>query len=246
VTIINPNGASALTFICWKWTPPLGYRSKFSPATVNVLLSMLMRHYHAPFELVCVTDDPKGIDERVRIIKLWHDWASLPSPHGRGNPSCYRRLKMFSKEGAAMFGPRFVSIDLDVVICKDITDIFSMDVDFRMYGDTARGTPYNGSLIQHKAGTRTQLWEKFDPWRSPALGLQKRYIGSDQAWIGVCLGPNEPKFTRRDGVFSYRNEIRPKGGSLPPTARIVIMHGHVDPWDPVMQAHHAWIREHYR
>jgi hypothetical protein len=115
-----------------------------------------------------------------------------------------------------------------------------------MYGDTARGTPYNGSLIQHKAGSRTQLWEKFDPLTSPQLGLNKRYIGSDQAWIGVCLGPNEPKFTRFEGVYSFRNEIMRMGGVLPPTARIVIMHGHADPWDPMMQRKHPWIREHYR
>jgi hypothetical protein len=244
--IIHPNGAEVLTFICWKWRPPAGYRSKFAPETVNVLLSMLTRHYHSPFELVCVTDDPIGIDPQVRVVKLWSTYANVPSPHGRGNPSCYRRLRMFAKDGAELFGPRFVSIDLDVIITADITQLFARDVEFRMYGDTARGTPYNGSLIQHKAGTRTQLWDRFNPLTAPILGLRKKYIGSDQAWIGVCLGPNEPKFTRVDGVFSYRNEIRQQGGGLPPTAKIVIMHGHVDPWDPVMQRKHAWIREHYR
>jgi hypothetical protein len=60
------------------------------------------------------------------------------------------------------------------------------------------------------------------------------------------LGPNEPKFTERDGVYSYRNQIAPRGGWLPPNARIVIMHGHVDPWDPHMQRKHSWIKEHYR
>jgi hypothetical protein len=235
-----------LTFVCWKWTPPATYRSKFEAATVNVLHSMLKRHYHRPFELVCVTDDPVGISPDVRIVKLWSDYATLPSPHGRGNPSCYRRLRMFSREAGEIFGPRFVSIDLDVVICRDVTGLFDDTADIRIYGDTARGTPYNGSLILHKAGTRPQLWEQFDPLTSPVLGLQKHYIGSDQAWIGVCLGPNEVKFTHADGVYSYRNQIAPHGGSLPPTARLVIMHGNVDPWDPHMQRKHSWIREHYR
>jgi hypothetical protein len=224
----------------------LGYRSKFAPATVNVLYSMLTRHYHAPFELVCVTDEPQGISPRVRTLELWSDYANVPSPHGRGNPSCYRRLKMFSREAATLLGSRFVSIDLDVVVCRDITPLFDNDLDFKMYGDTARGTPYNGSLIQHKAGTRTQLWEQFDPRVSPLLGLKLKYIGSDQAWIGACLGPNEPKFTAADGVYSYRNQIAPRGGQLPANARLVVMHGHVDPWDPHMQRKHAWIQEHYR
>lgn len=243
--VIN-GSAPPLTFICWKWTPPVGYRSSFDASTVNVLHSMLTRHYHKPFELVCVTDEPRGISSAVRVIKLWDTYAKVPSPHGRGNPSCYRRLKMFSKEAAELFGPRFVSIDLDVAIVADITSLFDKDVEFRMYGDTARGTPYNGSLIQHRAGTRTQLWDKFDPLTSPQLGLKMRYIGSDQAWIGVCLGPNEPKFTAADGVYSFRNQLAPRGGVLPFGAKLVIFHGHVDPWQPIMQRKHPWIVEHYR
>jgi len=235
-----------LIFVCWKWVAPAGYRSQFSAATVNVLRSMLERQYRKPHELVCITDDPAGIDERVRVIKLWDDFKNVPSPHGRGNPSCYRRLKMFSKEAAEIIGPRFVSIDLDVVITGDLTPLFETDVDFKMYGDTARGTPYNGSLILHRAGTRQQLWEKFDPKKSPLLGLAKHYIGSDQAWIGACLGPNEPKFTSADGVYSYRNQIAPHGGVLPPTCRLVIMHGHSDPWQPQVRRKHRWIEEHYR
>jgi hypothetical protein len=235
-----------LTFVCWKWKPPIGYRSHFGPATVNTLHSMLKRHYRGSFELVCVTDDPAGIRSEVRCIKLWNDFATVPSPHGRGNPSCYRRLKMFSAEAVNIFGPRFVSIDLDVVITADVTPLFDHDLPFKMYGDTARGTPYNGSLIQHTSGTRRQLWEQFDPLKSPQLGLKKRYIGSDQAWIGVCLGPNEPKFTRADGVYSFRNELKPRGGALPSDARIVIFHGAVDPWSPIARATYPWIKEHYR
>jgi len=235
-----------LTFCCWKWEPTKGYRSKFDASTVNVLRSMIARHYKAPHELVCITDNAVGIDERVRIIKLWDDFKNVPSPHGPLNPSCYRRLKMFSREAAALIAPRFVSIDLDVVITADITNLFPGDVEFKMYGDTARGTPYNGSLILHTAGTRPQLWEKFDPKTSPNLGLMKRYIGSDQAWIGVCLGPNEPKFTSADGIYSYRNQLAPRGGQLPSNAKIVIFHGHCDPWQLTMQRKHPWIERHYR
>ena len=235
-----------LSFVCWKWEPQRGYRSKFDAATVNTLLSMIDRHYKKPHELVCITDNPIGIDGRVRIIKLWDDFKNVPSPHGPLNPSCYRRLKMFSREAIELIGPRFVSIDLDVVITNDISDLFPEDLDFKMYGDTARGTPYNGSLILHRAGTRTQLWEKFDPKTSPNLGLAKRYIGSDQAWIGVCLGPNEPKFTSADGIYSYRNQLLPRGGVLPPNAKIVIFHGHCDPWQLNMKRKHPWIERHYR
>lgn len=235
-----------LNFVCFKWKPPSGYRSQFGPATVNTLHRMIARHYPLPFDLICVTDDARGIEPHIRTVKLWSDHANLPSPHGPGYPSCYRRLKMFSSEAAALFGPRFVSLDLDVVICSAIAPLFDNELEFKIYGDTAKGTPYNGSLILHTAGTRRQLWERFDPLFSPRLGISHKYIGSDQAWIAACLGGAEPKFSAADGVYSFRNEIEPKGGALPKDARIVIMHGHVDPWMPLMQARYPWIREHYR
>ncbi len=244
--VVNNWSDHRLTFVCFKWKPRAEYRSKFDHRTVNVLWSMLSRHYTKPFELVCVTDDPVGIVPEVRVVELWDDHGHIASPHGPLYPSCYRRLKMFSLEARTLLGERMCSIDLDVVIVRDITEMFDLDIDFKIYGDTARDTPYNGSLIYHWAGARRQLWERFDPRTSPQAGRRLRYVGSDQAWIAACLGPGEAKFTRADGVYSYRNEIIPKGGGLPETARIVVMHGHHDPWDPQVRQRHPWIVEHYR
>lgn len=237
-----------ITFICWRWAPPFGYRSKFDPRTISVLHSMLARHYHAPFELVCVTDEPAKVPKQARAVQLWEDFKNVPSPHGRGYPSCYRRLKIFSKHAETFIHtPRFCSIDLDVVITANITPLFSDPaVQFRMYGDTARGTPYNGSMIYARTGARPQLWDKFDPLRAPQLSRAKGYIGSDQGWIGVCLGPNEPKFTAKDGVYSFRNELKPRHGVLPADARIIVFHGHLDPWQADVQLRYKWVRDHYR
>lgn len=234
-----------MEFVCLKWRPHQNYRSKFGPETVNVLRSMLERHYHAPHRLTCITDDPAGIDARVRVLPLWTDFAHLQSPHGTAYPSCYRRLKLFSAEAADFIGPRFVVLDLDVVICADVTPLFAEDVDFKIWGDTAKGTPYNGSLWMLKAGARRQVWDEFDPLTSPKRSLALGYIGSDQGWIGACLGPNEPKWSTRDGVYSYRNHVQRAGYLLPTNARMIIFHGGVDPW--IAQAQRmAWVRKHYR
>lgn len=236
-----------LTVVCWKWHARERYRSKFGPAAVNTLYSMFKRHYHAPFRMVCITDDGESIRDEVTVMPLWKDYGDVPSPHGSGNPSCYRRLKMYQRDAASFLGgSRILSIDLDVVLTGDCTPLFKPDVEFRMYGDTARGTPYNGSIQRFTAGARPQLWEKFDPRTSPGIGTRLKYIGSDQAWIGACLGPNEQKFTKADGVYSYRNQILPGGGILPANCRLVILHGHSDPWTPLMRSKHSWIAEHYR
>jgi hypothetical protein len=237
-----------ITFCCWKWRPRPGYRSTFGPETVNVLRRMIERHYHAPHELVCITDDAEGIDPEVRIIPLWKDHANLRSPHGGNNPSCYRRLKAFSAEAAELIAPRFVSIDLDCVITGDITPLFAGDEEFRIWGDTAKGTPYNGGLWMLRAGTRTKVWDTFDPIKSPLKGRRLRYVGSDQAWIAACLGPNELKWSAADGVYSFRNQIAaPRGnGRLPKDARVTMFHGCHDPWQPDVMRAYPWISEHYR
>lgn len=238
-----------MEFVAFKWHKP-GYRSKFGPETVNTLHSMIGRNFQAPFRLTCITDDPKGISSEVRILPLWDVYAGLPSPHGHAYPSCYRRLPLFAEhfDGqriADLIGPRFACMDLDLVILADVTAMFSEDVDFRIWGDTAKGTPYNGSLYMLRAGARRQVWEQFDPVESPRRSLALGYIGSDQGWIGACLGPNERKWSVRDGVYSFRNHVQRNRYLLPANARVVIFHGAVDPWSEHAQRL-SWVRKHYR
>ncbi len=234
-----------LTVVCFRWTPPAGYRSTFGPGTVRILRDSIRRHYQKPHRFVCITDRPDDIDRDIETLPLWSDFASLPSPHGGKNPSCYRRLKLFSAEAAAFIGPRFVAMDLDIVVTGDLTPIFDRPEPFVMYGDTNPKTHYNGSLLLMTAGARRQVWETFDPRMSPREAKQAGHFGSDQGWISFCLGGGEAKFSTRDGVYSYRNEIEPAGGALPRDARLVVFHGSVDPWSPKAQRL-DWVRRHYR
>lgn len=235
-----------LSVVCWKWKPAPGYRSTFGAEQVNVLRSMVKRHYARPHRFICVTDDGKGIEAGIEVVPLWQDFAGLRSPHGGNNPACYRRLRAFAPDAEKYFGERLVSVDLDCVITGDLVPLWERDEDFVIWGDTNPTTPYNGSMWMLRTGSRSKVWTEFDPKRSPALGLAKRYIGSDQAWLAVCLGPNEPRWTRRDGVCSYRNEIAPKGGALPSDARIVFFHGRHDPWHLDIQQRHRWVRDNWR
>lgn len=233
-----------ISVICWKWRAPANYRSQFTARHVDILASMVRRNYRAPHRFICVTDSPDGIDSSIEIVPLWNDLAHIQSPHGPGNPACYRRLKAFSVEAAAVFGQRFVSMDLDTVIVDDLAPIFDRPEDFVIWGDTNPTTPYNGGLFMMTAGARRQVWETFDPEKSPTVARKMGYFGSDQAWIGACLGPKEAMWTKADGVYSYRNEIA-RRGELPANARVISFHGQHDPWAPEIMARHSWIREHY-
>lgn len=233
-----------LSIVTFKWKPAPTYRSQYSAEVVNVLAAMVRRRYRDPHEFVCITDDPRGLDARIRVVPLWDDFAHLPAPQGSKNPSCYRRLKLFSGYMATLIGPRFIALDLDIVLTGDVTALWNRSEDFVMVGETNPKTPYNGSMILLTAGARLKVWETFDPQRSPQLAKQAGFYGSDQGWISYCLGKGEATWTRKDGVYCYRNHLIGER-DLPANARVILFNGKIDPWASCVN-HLPWIQAHYR
>lgn len=235
-----------LTVVTFKWKPKPGYRSKFSGYNVDVLRRMVRRHYPAPHRFVCITDDPKGITEPdVELFELWDQHGLVRNPSGAKNPSCYRRLRLFAGNTGEWLGERFVCLDLDCVIVDDMRPVWDRPEPFVIWKSTTRSNPYNGSMFLLKAGARPQVWRQFDPYLTPVETKAAGYYGSDQAWIGLCLGPNEATWTAADGVYSFRNEVRHAGARLPAGARIVFFHGKGDPWEPEAQRV-PWVAQNYR
>ena len=237
-----------LKIVCWKWKPFDGKlhpkkRIMFTAEHVNVMYSMLFRNLSVPFQLYCITDDPEGINPLVKIIPLWNDLRPMGG--------CYTRLKAFSKEMKKLIGKDFFSIDLDTVILQDITNLLEStrtNHDFKIWGDTNPTTPYNGSFFYMKSGCRADVWELFNPASSPAFAKAKGYVGTDQAWIGACLGRYESRWDKQDGIYSYRCHFQEEGGrtELRGDEKIVFFHGSHDPSKPETQAIVPWVKEHWR
>ena len=247
-----------LTVVCWKWqslNPE--FRSTFNAESVNTFRKMVDRHYRGPHEVVCVTDDPTGIDSDIRIVPLWDDFRYVPSPLGAAYPACYARLRAFDAGMHDLFGPRFISVDLDCVITGDITELWSRREDFIIWENNTRPrsgpgsldlpvTPYNGSMWMMDAGCRQQVFSEFDQYRSPIATHNAGYVGSDQAWFAYLLGPKEAVWTAGDGVYSWRQHMKNRMYMLPEDAKIVFFQGHEDPWDQSAIDKAPWILEHYR
>lgn len=235
-----------LNVVLFKWRPRPGYRSKFEARHVNTVAAMVRRHYARPHRVWCVTDDAEGIDEAIGIVPLWSDHAEVPNPHPGNHPSCYRRLKLFDPDTAAPLGPRLVWLDLDCVIVGDLAPLWNRPEPVVCWGgQTNPNNPINGSMLLMDAGARPDVWTEFDPKTTPRKTVQAGFFGSDQAWLAMKLGRDVAKWTRSDGVCSYRLDVKPRGGRLPPNARVVMFHGHEDPDDDAPQRL-AWVREHYR
>ncbi len=238
--------------ICWLWKPALEYRSQFSPQYVNILKNMVKRHYPHPHRFNCITDfaSTDGFDDDIRLVPLWDDHRKRQSIYGPNTPSCYPRLRAFDKETMHEMGfhSRFVSVDLDVVITGDLTEVFNRKEEFVIWGATNRRTPYNGSMWMMNIGARQKVWDRFsqNPEHLVNRARGAGFYGSDQAIMNYVLGPAEAKWAEIDGVYSYRMHIKPVDGSLPKNAKVVFFEGHYDPWNPVTQRHAPWILEHYK
>jgi hypothetical protein len=231
--------------VVFKWQKP-GYRTTFTHEHVNTAYSMVTRNYSKPVRFICVTDDAAGIRSEVEVFPLWDHYRDLKNPTWSWGPSCYPRLYTYSKEFERIAGKRFVCMDLDVVVVDSLDPLWDRDEDFVIYASTTARGHYNGSMWMMTAGSRSQVWDDFDPKTSPQKANAAGNRGSDQGWIQYRLGKGEATWTVKHGVHAFRTDMRGKQGHIPDGARLIIFHGEPKPWDRSAQRASPWIQEHYR
>jgi hypothetical protein len=228
-----------LTILTWLWHQP-GGRAEYTAQHVNVWADMVRRHVSLPHRLACVTDMPAGIDPRVHIIAPPRDMEAARIPTwGPEKPQCLRRLAMFHREAAGIFGGRFVSMDMDCVIADSLDPLFSRPEDIVLYesppSPLKNPRPYNGSMLMMTAGARPSVYEQFTV--EAAMRAGEQYVGSDQAWISAVLGAGEATWGERDGVVWWGRWKQGVQG------RLMFFPGFPKPWALVDQ--YEWVRRHY-
>lgn len=223
-----------LTILTWYWSQPKGI---YRPEHVNIWRDMVARNLSMPHRIACVTDLREGIDPSIEIIPPPRDFEDVRIPSwGFGKPQCLRRLAMFRRDAADIFGERFVCMDLDCVVSGLLDPLFDTDAEFKICKGTAESRPYNGSMMLVKAGARPQLYDRFTVQEATEAG--RHFVGSDQAWISYALGPNEQTWGSEDGVhFWERRE---------PDTRLQFFPGQFKPWHLVESNHDDLVAKHYR
>lgn len=241
-----------MTFVCWKWKSA-GYRETFTAEHVNVWARSITRQLRgAKARLICVTDDPAGIE--IETFPLWNDLSDMSNPSGKHLPSCYRRLRLFCSDQLTQMGVPMGSpvawSDLDVVFVDDVRSIFyGRDEPFVGWKGVGafRDAVFNGTFVLFRAGKVDHLWEEFDPVHTPNIVTAAKFFGSDQAWLSYRMAANSPGWGVADGVFSFSRDVKPlRSIKLPPRARVVSFNGKWKPWDKEVQARHPWIKDHWR
>ncbi len=235
-----------LSVVCFKWKPPHLYRNRFAAWQVNRLEHMFKKHLRIPHEFVCVTDNLDGIE--CRTVPLWDDCSHVPSPHGIREPSCYRRLKLFSAEVSHLFSDRILWCDLDMVLTRDVTPLFDRKESAVLLSTDVQNIPVNGSLVLFTPSKHRDVWEDFDPDTSPRIARKAHFYGSDQGWLGFKLLPKAATWQPgpASGIYFFGQHMRQKGAHarLPGDARMVSFHGRGQPWADFEQSI-PWIRQHY-
>lgn len=224
------------TFVCYLWRPAEDRPAVYGAQHVNGLWRQLRRFAPADWQrLVCVTDDPAGIDPDIETIDI--DPVLLAA--GRRYP----KLSFYSGNAAEIFGDaRLCMLDLDCVVTGPMDRLLARPEPIVAWADPNWGkTPYNSSIVLIDAGAFPQVRERFDPQRSDAEVKASRFMGSDQAWLAIVLGRDKPLFTRRDGVLSYISDCRRPTAHLGST--IVFFAGRPKPWDPEVLTQRDWVRE---
>lgn len=244
-----------ISFVVWKWTGPDPARS-FTAEHVNVLRAAIGRNCTRHHRLICITDDPSGLDRRIEALAPPRTHLDdLPPPRtmsgavgagARRFPSCYRRLWNFSLEAASVLGPRIVALDIDVVVCGSLDPLLDRDADFVGWCDPRFGwRKIAGGAYMLRTGTQRAVWDDFDPVLSPRLALAAGLHGSDQAWMSYKLFPPASAWSSDDGVIKL-GWLPPGRRATPPGICLAFTAGHSPPWNPKTQRIYPWIRDHWR
>tara|TARA_B100000214_G_C23971362_1_gene630310 strand:- start:2214 stop:2843 length:630 start_codon:yes stop_codon:yes gene_type:complete len=159
---------------------------------------MVKRHTTIPYEFHCITEDPKGLDAHINVIKL---------PSHPGIKTWWSKLWMFGEEFPLKGNVLF--FDLDIIIFNNIDALFThnpgkfmiiRDFNRCRMGDSWQNS--NSSTMRWQTGTMNFLWDEFhaDPGR-----VTRRFPG-DQDWI-TSRAKNEINHFPDDWIRSYKWEM---------------------------------------
>jgi len=229
-----------LSIVTFKWRDPNYRYNELDHSTarhVNILFNMLRRNMKVPFQPVCITDDPSGLDPDIRVIKLWDKHRDLGG--------CWNRLYIFSEDMKDLIGNRFAYMDVDTVITGDVTPIFSRPDP--IIGWKAPRGHFGGGFWLMDAGIKDSIWSNFNADKALSLENFQKKGWTDQAWINHCLQDEDvPAIGPDDGVYL----LQPRNGNFdmednryPENMTMAFFAGPRDPTDFVNV---PWVKENWK
>lgn len=215
--------------VCVKWG------TMYGPEYVNRLYGMVSRHLAAPFRLVCLTDDRRGIRSEVECFDL----PDLGVPHPQRTRGKWRKQVLWGRtvpglEGVALF------VDLDSVIVGPIDDYFSLGDPNDVYVARNWARPLRKlgqtSVFRFPVGGNAHI---LDDFRADPQGIADRYR-FEQHYVTASV-KGGVKFWPEAWTRHFRLHCLPPfplryfmTARLPADARIVTFPGGPNPDDVIV------------
>lgn len=229
-------------FICMKWG------TLYGPEYVNRLYRMIRAHCAGPCRLVCLTDDPKGIDGGVECLPCPR--IEVPEPY-----SCkpWRKLATFAPADR-LFGLSgdWLFLDLDVVICGPLEDFFSFQADedfvvMQNWTQPGKGIG-NTSVYRFRVGALAWVLEKLEREHQSIF----RQFRNSQTFISRTLGA--PVFWPDSWCVLFKVHCVPrwplrfwKAPTIPAGARVIAFPGFPNPHEALEGRWPAkWYKKFYK
>lgn len=239
----------------------LKWGDRYGADYVNRLASSVRRHLTLPYEFVCFTDDPSGIDQSVTTYPI-PEIALPPAKKLAG----WRKLCLFRSD-LPLSGP-CLFLDLDIVVIGSLDPFFTYEPDripiihnwiaphkvwFRKRPEVG-----NSSVFRFTANECAFVWDKFHAEKDWALAN----FHPPQTYLTHCIR-SKMTYWPDAWVKSFKRHCRPMfplnlvlTPSLPADARIIAFHGRPCPNEALggykgKRLHHntrpaAWIAENWK
>lgn len=227
--------------LCMKWG------TKYGPEYVNRLYGMVRKHLTLPFTMVCLTDNPEGVDKNI----VCHPIPPLDLPSGLPERG-WKKLTTFSPDlyglqGTALF------LDIDIVIIDNIDCFFTQPAarsdevwiirdwkkPWRMVG--------NSSVYRFQIGAFPELLDEF---RKNFNEIRQRFR-HEQAFLSWYVRQHHSlHYWPSDWCLSYKYHVLKKlpfslwqPPQKPDHGKIIVFHGEVNPPDAIVGGGGKWYRK---
>lgn len=226
--------------LCMKWG------DKYPAEYVNRLYSMVSRHLTLPFQMVCLTDDPTGIDKAILCLPIPE--LDLPSnlPERGWKKLTTFKQDLYGLQGTALF------LDIDIVIVANIDCFFhykskhddsvviirDWKKPWRMVG--------NSSVYRFKIGA----YPKLLPYFLQNFTSIRQNFRHEQAFLSDYLRKHHHlEYWDSSWCASFKYHclypiplayIKPP--KKPDNAKIIIFHGEINPHNAIAGTGGKWYR----
>lgn len=235
--------------LCMKWG------DRYGAEYVNRLYRGIVRHTKGPVQVVCFTDDAKGIVPEVECRAL-PEFDGVPA-HLAVKP--WRKLTLWRGDlGADLVGRDALVLDVDLVLTGPLDDFFAFEPEAEFVVWCNPTKPKSGvgntSVFRFKVGSHPEICARFmaapeKVWNeefrieqeliSARLGdgtARQTALTAAAREDGFYKGLNVQRFWPEGWVVSFKEDLLPVWPlrffyppRLPAAAKIVVFHGKPDP-----------------